>query len=342
MKRLSIIVPMYNVAPFVERCIRSLEDQDIPKEEYEIICVNDGSPDNCQEIVEGLKLEYPNIILINQENQGVSRARNNGIDCATGKYLLFIDPDDFVEARSFSRILKTAEDNGAKVSFLGYTFLNLDGTVRIKVFYEKEKGKIFSGTEGYFLARGDGRTDPDRMWAALFDREFMNSNSLLFLPDVPFLEDGELIARVLCLADRCIFDGNSLYQRTTRRGSATNSNLFHSERATKGFLTSANNLKLFQQRPDLSEQQQEFLNQPILKFILLTLNSSIGWTMFKKLLRSIKLLKYHKLYEVDLRGCRSPYYAYGKAYNLSPWLAVLYLILWPRIYSFIKAMFKKI
>lgn len=341
MKRLSIIVPMYNVAPYVERCIRSLEDQNVPMDEYEIICVNDGSPDNCREIVEGLQQEFPNIILFNQGNQGVSCARNNGIDRATGKYLLFIDPDDYVDSRSFSRILKTAEGNGVQVSFLGYTFSNVDGTIHKRALNEEEKGKIVPGIEAYFLSRGDGRTDPDRMVAVLFERDFMNLNNLRYLPDVPYLEDGELIARVLCLAGRCIFDGNSFYQRTTRLGSATNSNLFHSERATKGFLTSANNLKIFQQRPDLNEQQQEFLNQPILKFILLTLNSSIGWTLFKKLKKSIELLKNYKLHEVDLRGCMSPYYIYGEAYNRSPWLAALYLVMWPRINSFIQAMFRK-
>ena len=79
MKRLSIIIPMYNVASYVERCIRSLENQDIPKEDYELICINDGSPDNCKEIIVRLQKEFSNIILIDQENQGVSRARNNGV-----------------------------------------------------------------------------------------------------------------------------------------------------------------------------------------------------------------------------------------------------------------------
>ena len=60
---LSIIVPMYNVAPYVARCLRSLANQDLSSEEYEIICVNDGSPDNCKEIVEKLQNEIPNIIL---------------------------------------------------------------------------------------------------------------------------------------------------------------------------------------------------------------------------------------------------------------------------------------
>jgi glycosyltransferase involved in cell wall biosynthesis len=246
-KVLSIIIPMYNVDSFVEKCIRSLEDQDIPKDSYEIICINDGSPDRSRETVLRLMLEFSNIILIDQENQGVSHARNNGINKAVGKYLLFVDPDDYIDPGCFARTLSNSEEQQAQVSFLGFTFRNENDSVRKCVFNQKEAGNVYPGIEAYFLARGDGRTDPDRMWAILFEKEFINLHGLRYLPDVPYLEDGELIARILCLAERCIFDGRSFYQRTTRPGSATNSKLFQSEKATNGFLLAASNLKRFQQ-----------------------------------------------------------------------------------------------
>ena len=106
--KLSIIVPAYKVEAYIEKCIRSLEDQDLPKDEYEIIVINDGSPDRCREIVEELQKEFSNIILINQENQGVSMARNNGIANAQGKYIMPIDPDDYVLPNSFGSIIKRA------------------------------------------------------------------------------------------------------------------------------------------------------------------------------------------------------------------------------------------
>ena len=68
--QLSIILPIYNVEPYVEKCIRSLEDQDIPKDAYEIICVNDGSPDNSQQIVEKLQQEFSNINIDQSEKSG--------------------------------------------------------------------------------------------------------------------------------------------------------------------------------------------------------------------------------------------------------------------------------
>jgi glycosyltransferase involved in cell wall biosynthesis len=325
---------MYNVAPYIERCILSLEEQDISQEDYDIICVNDGSPDNCKEIIENLQHEFDNIILINQENQGVSRARNNGMDRATGKYFLFIDPDDFIDNNSFVRVLKTADENDAQVSFLGFTILNEVGSVSKQVFNKEERGKSYCGTEAYFIARGDGRSDPDRMWAVLFEREFINNHNLRYLPDVPYLEDGEFIARILCLAERCIFDGHSFYERTTRSGSATNSKLFHSEKVTNGFLLAASNLKRFQQEQNLSEKQRIFLNQPIIKFVLLTLNSSIVHGFYKRLRQTSKKLNELGLRKCSLGGCNESYHLYGKAYNFSPFLGALFLVTWPRINKF--------
>jgi glycosyltransferase involved in cell wall biosynthesis len=313
---------MYNVEPYVERCLRSLEDQDIPKSDYEIICINDGSPDDCRGVVLRLQGEFDNIVLIDQENQGVSRARNNGIDRANGKYLLFIDPDDYVLSNCFSIILAFSDDRNAQVSFLGYTFLNEDATIRRVLNFEQQRGKVFLGIDAYKLFRGDGKTDPDRMVAVLYERDFLNRNKLRYLPDVPYLEDGELIARILCLAEVCIFEGYSFYQRTTRPGSATNSKLYYSEKAVKGFLKAAYNLKTFQLASGMNEKQQEFLNQPICKFILLTLMSTVDDKIkFVTIKDELKSMGLHKC---TTKGCNNFYRIEGTLYNLSPYLFLLH------------------
>jgi len=332
MKRLSIIVPIYNVEPYVERCLRSLEDQDIPKNDYEIICINDGSPDSSRDVVEHLQSEFNNIVLVDQENQGVSRARNNGIDKSGGRYIMFIDPDDYVDSNCLGRILSNANNQRIEVSFLGYTILKEGGAVSYRAFETFKTERLFTGIEAYRLTRGDGRTDPDRMWAILFKTEFINHNNLRYLPDVPYLEDGEFIARILCLAKSCAFDSHSFYQRTTRPGSATNSSLASSEKATNGFLLAAVNLKKFQQSQDLNDKQKEFLNQPIAKFILLAVNSSVGLSSFKRLLRIMISLKDLSLRKIEIRGFNRPeYFIYGKMYNISPWLGALAMIVYPRV-----------
>ena len=327
MKRLSLIIPMFKVENFVERCLRSLENQDIPRDDYEIICINDGSPDNCSGIVRSLQTEFSNIRLLDQENQGVSRARNNGIEHTAGKYVLFIDPDDYVDANSFAWILKVAEDKNAQVTFLGFTVLEEDGTIKHQDFNELAGDRIYTGTEAYYVSRGDGSTDPDRMWSILFETQFLNTNNLRYLPDVPYLEDGEFVARILCLSERCFFSGRSFYQRTTRPGSATNSRLFHSIPAINGFVKAAINLRNFRNQVFLSAPQKEFLNQPILKFVILSITATASLRRFKTFLAVIFTLKKNGINILELNGCHRHYQNLGRLYNLTPFLLYSYLVL---------------
>lgn len=320
---------MYNVEIYVERCIRSLENQNISPNEYEIICINDGSPDNSRGVVEMLQEEYSNIILINQENKGVSRARNTGIDIAVGKYLLFIDPDDYIIPNVFENALKFADLNRAQVVFLGYTVLNINGRIHKNLFNEELKNQLFTGPEAYFFSRGDGLTDPDRMVAVLFRRDLLNNNNLRYLPDVPFLEDGEFIARILCLAERCVFWDRPFYRRTTRLGSATRSRLFNTEYARNGFLLAACNLKKFQKGEKLTSIQYHFLNQPICKFVLLFVSPASDPLIFFKIRRTKNKLIENGLYKLDLTSVDKEFRAYGSLYNqsLGLYLANQYLTL---------------
>jgi glycosyltransferase involved in cell wall biosynthesis len=305
----------------------SLENQDIPKDNYEVICINDGSPDNCREIVIRLQREFKNIILIDKKNQGVSCARNDGIEISKGRYILFIDPDDYVDPNSFGSILSHAETTNAQVSFLGFTFLNKDGSIRKKVFNESFAYGKYTGLDTYYLSRGDGRTDPDRMWAVLFDSEFFKSHNFRYLPGVPFLEDGELISRILCVAERCTFYGQSFYQRTTRPGSATNSQLFKSEKSTLGFISAARNLKIFQKKQQLSKKQKVFLNQPICKFTILALRSALKKPYFLNYMKIKRILAQSGLKRLEPDGVVSPYKLWAYLYNNLPFVYLINALL---------------
>ena len=102
--KLSIIVPVYNVEKYVEKCLESLCGLKI---ENEIIVVNDGTKDSSLEIVERFKENHKNenIIIISQENQGLSEARNNGLKAAKGEYISFIDSDDFVDTENYEKFI---------------------------------------------------------------------------------------------------------------------------------------------------------------------------------------------------------------------------------------------
>lgn len=106
---LSMILPAYNVEKYIENCIESCEKQDIPHERYEILVVNDGSTDGTLDVVRTLSAKYSNIKILNQQNQGVSVARNNGFNEARGKYIWFIDPDDEISTNCLSALIEFCE-----------------------------------------------------------------------------------------------------------------------------------------------------------------------------------------------------------------------------------------
>lgn len=100
---------MYKVENYLEKCILSCENQDISKDEYEIVCINDGSPDNSLKIAENFASLYSNIKVISRSNGGLSAARNTGIDNALGEYLFFVDSDDWIEMNCLKKITSVLE-----------------------------------------------------------------------------------------------------------------------------------------------------------------------------------------------------------------------------------------
>ena len=124
MLKLSIIVPIYNVAPYLRKCVDSLLAQDLPSSEYEIILVDDESPDACPQICDEYAAAHENIRVIHRENGGLSAARNSGIEIAQGNYLMFVDSDDYIEPNVLGGLLAQIERDNLDV--LRYDFRNVN------------------------------------------------------------------------------------------------------------------------------------------------------------------------------------------------------------------------
>ena len=103
---LSIVIPVYNSEKYLGNCLDSLIDQNLPPDELEIIAINDGSTDESLEILKSYQAKYPFIKIHDQENQGVSATRNLGIDLTKGKYLYFIDGDDYLVSNVMGEMLE--------------------------------------------------------------------------------------------------------------------------------------------------------------------------------------------------------------------------------------------
>lgn len=160
----SVIVPVYNVEEYLVRCLDSLINQttDAP---YEIICVNDCSPDNSTAILEDYALCFPNLIrvLANAQNVGLGATRDHGIEEARGEYLMFIDSDDYVREDYIEQYLAAMENNPCDVIIGGY--IDTDGSNEQVRFLPHSPW-----TELSFSAA----------WAKLYRRDFVAANGLKF------------------------------------------------------------------------------------------------------------------------------------------------------------------
>lgn len=328
--QLSIIVPMYNVAPYVERCLKSLAHQDIPIEEYEIICINDGSLDNCSEIVRDLQREIPNIILLEQENKGVSVARNNGLAIAKGKYMMPIDPDDYVVPNCLQYILHKAEQNKLDVLYAAFEIFDKNENSVWRTDYAAIATKTDNGQEGYFAVRGQKIMDPDRSVAILFNMTLLRDYKLNYPQDVPYLEDGLFIGKVFAVAERVGYSNEDFYQRTTRAGSATNSNLFYTKKATDGFIKAVLDVKKFAKENELLHSQKELINHLIAKFVLLAVFPSISKFNLKEYFYILNKMKKNKIYKIETEGLRFIYIKHINIFNFSKLLFPIYIKLYNR------------
>ena len=121
---LSVVVPVYRVEPYLRECLDSLFTQDVSEDAYEVVCVDDGSPDNCGKILDEYALSHRNMVVIHQKNAGVSAARNKGLDNASGKYVWFVDPDDFIQDDFLEKLFAVIKTQNAPdmITFGVYEF----------------------------------------------------------------------------------------------------------------------------------------------------------------------------------------------------------------------------
>ena len=183
-KKLSIIIPAYNAAKYVERCIESIVSQGY--DDVEILLVDDGSTDNTLQICDALATKYPCIKVLHKENGGVSSARNLGIDNAQGEYLMFVDVDDYLLPGALPNAMAVAEAN-PDADFSVFSFK--------RVSRKGDSNETILPNRTYYRAdRLDYIKNVDTVvfgasWAKLYNRDFINDHQLRFDTDMISSED---------------------------------------------------------------------------------------------------------------------------------------------------------
>tara|TARA_B110000902_G_C14294287_1_gene582492 strand:+ start:4689 stop:5639 length:951 start_codon:yes stop_codon:yes gene_type:complete len=200
--KLSIIIPVYNVEKYIKRCLESIYIQNIPNDDYEVIIVNDGTPDSSIDIVNEFIKLHENIKLINQPNQGLSIARNNGLAKAAGDYVWFIDSDDWIVGNSINIIFKYLEQKH-----------NVISTNLIYAYDDSEKNReervidkdVFLSASEYITKYSVGASQ-----RYIIKRELLEKFQLKFYPSI-LHEDAEFNLRLVYYADNVFLIKKPLY-----------------------------------------------------------------------------------------------------------------------------------
>ena len=213
-KKISVIVPVYNVADYLDTCLKSIAIQDIDTNDFEIIAVNDGSSDNSLDILEQLKEQFTNLKIITQKNQGLSGARNTGLDNASGTYILFVDADDYILPNVLKALCEKASKYNTDILEFGAEGI----TQEKKITYSAT-----ASTNNNILTGEAYLSQINYMGSAcnkLYSLDFLNKHKLRFLPRV-FIEDIEFKSRAVFLCERIMAIDTIIAHFLQREGSIT-------------------------------------------------------------------------------------------------------------------------
>lgn len=207
----SVIVPIYEVEQYLERCVETLINQ--TEKNIEIILVDDGSPDRCPNICDRYEEQDNRVVVIHKENGGLSQARNEGIKRAKGKYIIFVDSDDYIDLDACERIVKFTDRN---VDIIVTDGISEGGNVNL-IHSGVVNDEIYSGKAFLKNSVMYGRV-PMAAWLYVYRRDFLLENELSFKVGI-YHEDEEFTPRALLSAGSVVNTGESYYHYIIRQNS---------------------------------------------------------------------------------------------------------------------------
>lgn len=213
--KISVIIPMYNVAPYLERCLKSVEAQTF--RDFEVVLINDGSNDNSLEIAKAFAERNDNFRLISQHNKGIAEVRNIGVAEATGEFIAFIDSDDFIMAEYLEKLYNAAVENDADVATCNYINGNIQGTLRMRNLIFKSEG-VYGREEILKNAIRDFSVR-NYSWNKLWRRKLFTENNIVY-PEL-FFEDAATTPKLFFYAKKTVVIKDQLYYYTQRSDSIT-------------------------------------------------------------------------------------------------------------------------
>ena len=211
---ISIIVPVYNVEKYLEKCLESLVNQTLKN--IEIILVNDGSTDSSKNICERYVEKDKRVILVNQVNKGQSAARNKGIEIARGNYIGFVDSDDYIELDMYEILYEKLIQEDADITICQVNMVNSEGQVLSNNINKNKKGYIENGNDAIIRYLKNGRWGLcDKLYKARFIK------NIKFLEGKSCGEDHLGIISILKNTKKIVTIETYLYNYVMRENSTT-------------------------------------------------------------------------------------------------------------------------
>ena len=218
MCKISIIIPVYNLENHIRRCLDSIYIQNT--RDIEVICIDDGSTDKSLNILQDYAQKYSNMHVINQENQGVSVARNAGLSFANGEYILFVDGDDYLECNSLQSLKENVNGESPDLVFFDYRIIATNNFIFSSRNVFNNENKMF-----YFNEQIEScclnLNITNCMINKLFKKDFITNNNIKFLNGCKYGEDSLFIMSFLAFNPKIKTLNKILYNVIERTDSAT-------------------------------------------------------------------------------------------------------------------------
>lgn len=256
----SIIVPIYKVEEYLDRCVQSLVNQSYSN--IEIILVDDGSPDSCPIMCDQFAENDERIKVVHKHNGGLSDARNKGIEVSTGKYIMFVDSDDYVNTNACELLLTYIVDMPDVIVTDGIVVGNTKTNL---LHYPVKQGIIYKGKEYVKECVTNGNL-PMAAWLNVFRREYLIQEQLSFKTGI-LHEDEQFTPRALLLAQKVVYSGIAYYNYIIREDSITTKK--DKRKNAKDFYSTCLELKAIYEKLDDKCLRTQLLDLLVCKYLSL-------------------------------------------------------------------------
>jgi len=278
LKKVSVIVPVYNSENYIEKCILSIVNQTL--KDIEIIIIDDGSTDNSFEIIKKYQKEYSNIIKIkNIKNSGASNARNIGIEMSEGEYIGFVDSDDYIENTMYEKLYNKAKCENSDIVICAY-FSETELKIKKRQLGNLEQYGKSIKENPYIFEYG-----VPYIWNKIFRRELITSTNIKFNTELRIFEDLEFVYKIYLHANKISKVDETLYHYIKQ-----NTNSLTAKFSDKFFdiIPAIKQLKKYYKENNCYDELEEYLVYVALKHIYIRCNMRVSKKQLKIKLKYIK------------------------------------------------------